>query len=95
MAALFRWYESSGGIMMNPPLWRRFLEHAPLTQQHIDFLNNAENGPIELSTIDKMDQGLELEFLADAGYLLCEQTYVDPVPANNRYRWTRTDKPIP
>lgn len=71
------------------------MEHAPLTPKDIEFLNKAQAGPVELSTVEMMSQGLNLNYLHTIGYLSCEQTYADPEPGKARFRWTRTSKPLP
>lgn len=72
------------------------MQTAPLTEAHKEILDSIAEEPLEISTEEQIDQGLkDLGFLGQSGYLTVEQTYTDPDMAKCRYRWTRTDKPIP
>jgi hypothetical protein len=72
------------------------MDHSPLTQRQKDILNQIAAAPLEISTGDQIAQNLQdLGFLGQAGYLNTVQTYADPDLNQARYRWTRTDKPIP
>ncbi|WP_341896470.1 hypothetical protein [Sphingobium sp. YR657] len=72
------------------------MEHPPLTNKHKDFLARASNGPVEMSNAEQKALGLsDLGILAQAGYLRIDQTYTDPDMEKWRYKWTRTDKPLP
>lgn len=68
--------------------------HDPLTEKQLAILDRA---PFEFSIGDLEASGdrADVHFLAQLGLLTSEQTHISADAASNRYRWTRTSKPVP
>jgi hypothetical protein len=74
---------------------QRIMDHSPLSQDQIDFLARTQIQPFEATIEEAMGYAVGINFLTDAGYLTPVQLHVDQNPGKNRFRWTRTAKPLP
>lgn len=67
--------------------------HDPLTADQIALLDEA---PFEISVAQQIEgKYRDVNYLALAGYLAVEKTHISADDAKNRFRFTRTAKPLP